>query len=225
MSDIFAELANTVKKEVYTSTFDFASCEMKEEDIEFVKKGEQLLRFEFMNISSSLFEVCSTLNKISKKFKKNGDFMRWYENNGLTKDKVSELNKRFLLFQEFPDHKDFIANLSIQATKYLTHKDVTGDAREIIINEGVSKAETIKELLSPVKEQIAIEYKPKKLGVYKSFDKIKKKIKKINNPSELSNVKLTIRDLEKQLKEMKNDIAIKEKEFENKNNLKIAGLN
>lgn len=220
--DVFKELEVAVKKEIYSSNFDFAQCEIEKEDIEFIKNGEQMLRFEFMNISNSLFEICTLLNEISKKFKSNGDYMAWYKSNGLTKDKVSELNKRFILFQEFPEYKDFIANLSIRAVKALTHKDVTGDAREIIIDEGISDVEEIKGLLAPIKEQIAIEYEGYKAPpIYKNFYKMKKDIKKISCPGELGNMKLTIRDLEKQLKEMKNDIAIKEKEFENKDNLKL----
>jgi len=222
--DVFEELQLAVKKEIYVSEFDFGSCEIEKADIEFIKNSEQKLRKRFMGISESLYDICITLNQISLKFKKSGDFMKWYEANGLTKDNISEFNKRFILFQEFRDKKDFIASLSNQSVKFLTHKDVTADAREKIIEGGIKKAETIKELLTPIKDQIVIEFKEKTKSYvnYKKLEKMKTRITKVEDGNELNSLKADLEALEIHLKEMKKAVKDKEKEWENKNNLKLV---
>ncbi|MGB6128261.1 MAG: hypothetical protein WBG30_05875 [Psychrilyobacter sp.] len=220
--DVFGELQKAVKKEIYVSNFDFGSREIEKEDIEFIKSSEQKLRRRFMGISESLYDICITLNQVSLKFKKSGDFMDWYEANGLTKDNISEFNKRFILFQEFGDKKDFIASLSTQSVKFLTHKDVTADAREKIIHGGIKKAETIKELLAPVKDQIAIEFKkPVQYVNYKKLDNLRKIIEKVEDGGTLDEYKAEAMAIEEHLKIIKASIKNKEKEFENKNNLKM----
>lgn len=221
--DVFGELQKAVKKEIYVSEFDFGSCEIEKEDIKFIKNNEQKLRKRFMGISDSLYDICIILNQISLKFKRSGDFMKWYEANGLKKDNISELNKRFILFQEFKDKKDFIASLSNQSVKFLTHKDVTADAREKIIEGGIKKAETIKELLNPVKDQIAIEFKEKTKSYvnYKKLEKMKTRITKVEDGNELNFLKADLDALEIYLKDMKQAVKDKEKEWENKNNLKM----
>ncbi|MGB6127545.1 MAG: hypothetical protein WBG30_02245, partial [Psychrilyobacter sp.] len=216
------ELQKAVKKEIYVSNFDFGSREIEKEDIEFIKSSEQKLRKRFMGISESLYDICIILNQVSLKFKKSGDFMDWYEANGLTKDNISEFNKRFILFQEFGDKKDFIASLSTQSVKFLTHKDVTADAREKIIHGGIKKAETIKELLAPVKDQIAIEFKkPVQYVNYKKLDNLRKIIEKVEDGGTLEEYKTEAMAIEEHLKMIKTSIKNKEKEFENKNNLKM----
>jgi len=222
--DVFGELQEAVKKEIYVSNFDFGSREIEKEDIEFIKNSEQKLRKRFMGISESLYDICITLNQVSLKFKKSGDFMDWYEANGLTKDNISEFNKRFILFQEFGDKKDFIASLSTQSVKFLTHKDVTSDAREKIIDGGIKKAETIKELLAPVKDQIAIEFKKKTKSYvnYKKLEKMKVRITKVEDGNELNSLKADLDALAIHLKDMKQAVKDKEKEWEHKNNLKLV---
>ncbi|MGB6128466.1 MAG: hypothetical protein WBG30_06925, partial [Psychrilyobacter sp.] len=147
-----------------------------------------------------------------------------YEANGLTKDNISEFIKRFILFQEFGDKKDFIASLSTQSVKFLTHKDVTADAREKIIHGGIKKAETIKELLAPVRDQIAIEFKKKTTSYvnYKKLEKMKTRITKVEDGNELNSLKADVDALEIYLKDMKQAVRDKEKEWENKNNLKLV---
>ncbi len=222
--DVFGELQEAVKKEIYVSEFDFASREIEKEDIEFIKNSEQKLRKSFMAVSDSLYDICIMLNQISLKFKKSGDFMDWYEANGLTKDNISEFNKRFILFQEFSDKKDFIASLSTQSVKFLTHKDVTADAREKIIDGGIKKAETIKDLLAPVRDQIAIEFKKKTVSYvnYKKLEKMKTRITKVEDGNELNFLKADLDALAIYLKDMKQAVKDKEKEWENKNNLKLV---
>ena len=221
--DVFEELQEAIKKEIYVSEFDFGSCEIEKLDIEFIKNSEQILRKKFMGISKSLHYICITLNQISLKFKKSGDFMKWYEANGLTKDNISEFNKRFILFQEFEDKKDFIASLSNQSVKFLTHKDVTADAREKIIDGGIKKAETIKELLTPIKDQIVIEFKKQVQYVnYKKLDRLKKCIEEVKDEGTLEEYKAEVLAIEEHLKMIKVSIKNKEKEWENKNNLKLV---
>ncbi|UUV17345.1 hypothetical protein NRK67_00465 [Fusobacteria bacterium ZRK30] len=224
--DVFGELQKAVKKEQYTSSFNFESREIRHLDKIFVQESEKKLYRIFKNVSSELYEICFLLNKISLVFKKSNDFTDWYESNGLTKDKISEYRKRYVLFQEFPDKKDFISSLSVQAVKFLTHKDVTADAREKIINGGIKKAETIKELLAPVKDQRAIEFKEKskKTRTYVDFvklDKIKDQIIKTEDKKELDILKAEFEGLEKYVNSMKKAIKNKEKEWEHKNNLKL----
>ncbi|MEI6857488.1 hypothetical protein [Psychrilyobacter sp.] len=220
--DVFGELQEAVKKEIYVSEFDFASREIEKEDIEFIKNSEQKLRESFMAVSDSLYDICRMLNQVSLKFKKSGDFTQWYEANGLTKDNISEFNKRFILFQEFSDKKDFIASLSTQSVKFLTHKDVTADAREKIIDGGIKKAETIKELLAPIKDQIAIEFKkPVQYVNYKKLEKMRVEITKVEDGGTLEEYKAEAMAIEEHLKMIKTSIKSKEKEFENKNNLKM----
>ena len=105
--DIFGELQEVIKKDIYVSNFDFGSYEIEEKDIEFIKSSEQKLRKSFMTISNSLYDICTMLNQVSLKFKNSGDFMRWYQANGLNKDNISEFNKRFILFSEFKEKKDY----------------------------------------------------------------------------------------------------------------------
>ncbi|MCS5421890.1 MULTISPECIES: hypothetical protein [Psychrilyobacter] len=219
--DVFGELQEAVKKEIYVSEFDFGSREIEKEDIEFIKNSEQKLRKRFMGISESLYDICIILNQVSLKFKKSGDFMDWYEANGLTKDNISEFNKRFILFQEFSDKKDFISSLSTQSVKFLTHKDVTADAREKIIDGGIKKAETIKELLAPVRDRIAIEFKERTKSYvnYKKLEKMKTRITKVEDGNELNSLKADIDALAICLKDMKQAVKKKEKEWEHKNNL------
>ena len=223
---VFGDLQAAVKKEIYVSNFDFGSREIEKKDIEFIKNSEQKLRKSFMAVSDSLYDICVMLNQVSFKFKKSGDFTQWYEANGLTKDNISEFNKRFILFQEFKEKKDFIASLSNQSVKFLTHKDVTADAREKIIDGGIKKAETIKELLAPVRDQIAIEFKSnkKKPRTYVDFvklDKVKDQIIKAQDKKELDILKAEFKGLEKYVDSMKKAIRNKEKEWEHKNNLTI----
>ncbi len=220
--NILEELQEVVTKNSYTSNFDFESCEIEKEDIEFIKNHEQKLRKRFMGISESLYDICIMLNQVSKKFKKSRDFMAWYQANGLTKDNISEFNKRFILFQEFKDKKDFIASLSNQSVKFLTHKNVNIETREKIISEGIKKAEDIKSILNSSTQGV-IEYKEKNKSFVnlKRFKKITKKIYKVKDGKELNIYKSDIELLEKEIKQMKQAVKDKEKEWENKDNFKL----
>lgn len=221
--DIFGELQEVIKKDIYVSNFDFGSYEIEEKDIEFIKSSEQKLRKNFMAISNSLYDICTMLNQVSLKFKNSGDFMKWYQANGLNKDNISEFNKRFILFNEFKEKKDLISSLSNQSVKLLTHKDVTYTTREKIIKENITKAETIKQLLRSKKDQGIIEFndKPKTHVNLKKFEKMKTNLTKVKSSEELKDIKSEIGAIEKYLKEINQIVKNKEDELDKKNNLTL----
>ncbi len=216
--NILEELQEVVTKNSYTSNFDFESCEIEKEDIDYIKEREQKLKKKFSIIGDSIYDICIMLNEVSQKFKSSGDYMAWYEANGLTKDNVSAFNKRFMLFQEFEDKKTFISSLSNQAVKFLTHKSVSAEIREKVINSGIVKANEIKQLIAPIENQKILEYKKPK---YKKLDKLNRNIEKVRDHKALAGYKNEALVLEEHLRKIKTSIKNKEKELENEGNLKI----
>lgn len=221
-------LKNKMVESEYSSDFNFASCEMSEEDITFIREKEKSLSRNFKKLSENTKQICEDLYEVSLKFKASKNFMEWYEANGMNKDMVSRILKRHSLYVEFPDYVSRISSLSESAVKLLTHKDVTFDDREAIITGNIVMAEDIKTLLLPCVEKNKKEFKkPKKeipfnnkfsFRVYKDF---KKKIKISENLSDLTNVKTEISDLKKALAELEAEITVREKAEENKNNLTL----
>ena len=224
-------LKNKLEENDYTSNFNFAKCEMSNEDIAFIREKEKNLARNFKKLSENTKQICEDLYEVSLKFKENGNFMAWYQANGMNKDIVSRILKRHSLYVEFPEYTSRISALSEIAVKMLTHKDVTYDDREAIItSKDIYLAEDIKTLLLPCVEKNKKEFEKEKkkkeipfnnkfsFRVYKDF---KKKIKVSENLSDLTNVKSEISDLKKALAELEAEITAKEKAEENKNNLKI----
>ena len=224
-------LKNKIGENEYTSNFDFASCEMSNEDISFIREKEKNLFKSFKKLSENTKQICEDLYEVSLKFKADNSFMAWYQANGMNKDMVSRILKRHSLYVEFPEHTSRISSLSESVVKMLTHKDVTYDDREVIItSKEILLAEDIKTLLLPCmeknKKEFAREKQKKEIPfnnkfsfrVYKDF---KKKIKISENLSDLTNVKSEISDLKKALAELEAEITAREKAEENKNNLKI----
>ena len=221
-------LKNKMVESEYSSDFNFASCEMSEEDITFIREKEKSLSRNFKKLSENTKQICEDLYEVSLKFKASKNFMEWYEANGMNKDMVSRILKRHSLYVEFPDYVSRISSLSESAVKLLTHKDVTFDDREAIITGNIVMAEDIKTMLLPCVEKNKKEFKkPKKeipfnnkfsFRVYKDF---KKKIKISENLSDLTNVKTEISDLKKALTELEAEITAREKAEENKNNLTL----
>lgn len=224
-------LKNKLEENEYNSNFDFASCEMSSEDIAFIKNKERRLFRTYKKLSENMKQICDDLYEVSLKFKESGNFMAWYQANGMNKDAVSRILKRHSLYIEFPEHISRISTLNETDVKMLTHKDVTYDDREAIITaKEVLTSEDIKVLLLPCieknKKEFAGEKKKKEIPfnnkfsfrVYKDF---KKKIKISENLSDLTNVKSEISDLKKALAELEAEITAREKTEENKNNLKL----
>ena len=79
-------------------------------------------------------------------------------------------------------------------------------------------------MLTPVRDQIAIEFKEKTKSYvnYKKLEKMKTRITKVEDGNELNFLKADLGALEIYLKDMKQAIKDKEKEWENKNNLKLV---
>lgn len=220
------KLKNTMQEVEWHSTFDFESYEINAEDKAFIEKKEELISNSFKKYSSSKYDICMALVDVKMKLQKaEGSFMAWYTHLGFTKDKVSELLKTYELYIQAPHMKDYISSLSGVAVRLLTHKDVDPQLAVDIMEKGVKNMEDIRELielaLSP-EEPKTIEYKgsisKKSLGAIKS---IEKQIKKSSSPAELSSAKKEIETMKRLLADMEKDISAKEKEYENKNNLKL----
>ncbi|MEG0236569.1 MAG: hypothetical protein RR648_10545, partial [Cetobacterium sp.] len=112
-------------QEDYQSSFEFDKYEIEEDIKKEVIENEAIIFRNFRNMSDSLYKVCKALYENSLKLKKSeGSFMAWYENIGLSKDKVSELLKRYDLYMKFPKSFQYVTSLSTQAVKLLTGKDL-----------------------------------------------------------------------------------------------------
>lgn len=224
---MFDKLKNTMQEVEWHSTFDFESYEINAEDKAFIEKKEELISNSFKKYSSSKYEICMALVEVKMKLQKakEGSFMAWYTHLGFTKDKVSELLKTYELYIQAPHMKDYISSLSGVAVRLLTHKDVSPLLALDIMEKGIKNMEDIKELielaLSP-EEPKKVEYKgsisKKSLGAIRS---IEKQIKKSSSPTELNSAKKEIEAMKRLLADMEKDILIREKEYENKNNLKL----
>lgn len=220
-------LKNKIVENEYTSNFDFASCEMSQEDILFIRDKEKSLSRNFKKLSESTKQICEDLYNVSLKFKANQNFMAWYEANGMNKDMVSRILKRHSLYIEFPGLENKISALSEVAVKMLTHKDVTYDNREAILTGDITTAEEMKLILLPEMEKNKKEFERKKeipfnnKYSFKTYSNFKKRIKKAADMKDLSSIKNEIIDLKKSLAELEKEIVDKEKMEENKNNLKI----
>lgn len=225
--DIFGDMTAALKKNTYQSTFDFESYEINEHDKNFIIKREEIIAENFKTYSKSTFEICRALYEISITMKAEGSFMAWYRHNGLTKDKVSELLKRYELYIMVPGMEDYISRLSGLAVKLLTNKNVDEDTLMSALELQISNCDEIKQLI----------YKPSEIGEneskkvkavpfnnkfsFKVYADFEKRIKKAENIKDLSAVKTEINDLKKSLAELEKTILEKEKQEENKNNLTI----
>lgn len=214
-------------KEEYKSSFDFTKYEIDEVTKNEIIENEIIIFRNFRNMSESLFLVCKALYENSLKLKAEGSFMEWYQNIGLSKDKVSELLKRYELYINFPDKKDYVTALSTQAVKILTAKALDMNIVYDIADLQLRKVEDIKEFIEDKTEKVetvtALTKKQeitKKCVNYKRFESLKKNISKMSS-KELSQTEKEIASLEKYLKEIKATLAEKAKMLENENNLKL----
>lgn len=214
-------------KEEYKSSFDFTKYEIDEVTKNEIIENEIIIFRNFRNMSESLFLVCKALYENSLKLKAEGSFMEWYQNIGLSKDKVSELLKRYELYINFPDKKDYVTALSTQAVKILTAKALDMNIVYDIADLQLRKVEDIKEFIEDKTEKVETvtvltkkQEITKKCVNYKRFESLKKNISKMSS-KELSQTEKEIASLEKYLKEIKATLAEKAKMLENENNLKL----
>ena len=219
--DIFGDMTAALKKNTYQSTFDFESYEINEHDKNFIIKREEIIAENFKTYSKSLFEVCKALYEISITMKAEGSFMAWYTHNGLTKDKVSELLKRYELYIMVPGMEDYVTRLPIISVKALTNKNMPEEQLMYALENQISNSEEIKLLMFKNIEdnKKVIPFNNKfSFKVYTDFEK---RIKKAESIKDLATVKTEISDLKKSLAELEKTILEKEKQEENKNNLTI----
>lgn len=222
--DPFADMGELLNQNTYQSTFDFGTFEIDEEDKKYIIQREEILFNNFKTFSKSLYEICKALYEIKLKMK--GDdtasFVAWYKHNKLSKDKVSELLKRYELFIQVPDKIEYISSLSIPAVKALTKKEVDLSVIDDILRLEIKNIDDINQKIleaSPVEETEDKKEKIKNAFSLKTIKFFKKKIKKSASLGELVEAKKDIQALKKQLQELEKEIEIKEKEKENENNL------
>ena len=221
-------------QEDYQSSFEFEKYEIEEDIKKEVIENEAIIFRNFRNMSESMYKICKALYENSLKLKADGSFMAWYENIGLSKDKVSELLKRYDLYMNFPDKAQYITSLSTQAVKLLTGKEldlnIVYDAvdLEIIKVEDIrcflearttSKEEVI-DLEDEYKIEPLIQKETKKCVNYKNFEKLRKNISNMDL-KQISQVEKEIDLFEKYIKELKKSLADRSLDFDNKNNIKL----
>lgn len=221
--DIFGDMSAALKKNTYQSTFDFASYEINDHDKNFIIKREEIIAENFKTYSKSMFSICKALYEISITMKAEGSFMAWYKHNGLTKDKVSELLKRYELYIMAPGMEEYISSLSALAVKLLTNKNVDEDTLMSVLELKVSNCDEIKQLVYKDSEDTE---KIKKIPFnnkfsFKVYTDFEKRIKKAKDLKELTQCRTEISDLKKSLAELEKTILEREKQEENKNNLKL----
>lgn len=187
-------------------------------------------------MSESIYKICKALYENSLKLKAEGSLMAWYENIGLSKDKVSELLKRYDLYMNFPDKSQYITSLSIQAVKLLTGKELdlnivydavdleiikVEDIRCFIESKTTPKDEVI-DLENEYKIESFIQKETKKCVNYKNFEKLRKNISNMDL-KQISQVEKEIDLFEKYIKELKKSLTNRSLDFDNKNNIKLIG--
>lgn len=225
---IFADIKNLVQKKTYKSKFDFEKYGISEKDKKFIIEREEIILDNAKKHAQSLYEICKAIYEIRLTLKgdESQSFREWYMQNGLTKDKVSELTKRYELYIQAPDKIDFITDLSIPAVKELTRKNIDIDVQIGAIEKGLNNVEEIKEFVAS-KMPVEKENKPKKQKHAKYIQKLiffyEDNIKENKSPQELASYKRELQDLEKYIKSLREKINSLEDEKAKENNLKLYG--
>lgn len=221
--DPFADMGELLTQNTYQSTFDFGTFEIGEEDKKYIIQREEVIFDNFKTFSKSLYEICKALYEIKLKMK--GDdtasFVAWYKHNKLSKDKVSELLKRYELFIQVPDKIEYISSLSIPAVKALTKKEVNLSVVDDILRLEIKNVDDINQKILEASETEDKKEKIKNAFSLKTIKFFKKKIKKSASLSDLIEAKKDIQVLKKHLQELEKEIELKEKERENENNLTL----
>ncbi|MEG0516889.1 MAG: hypothetical protein RR523_14710 [Cetobacterium sp.] len=222
-------------QEDYQSSFEFDKYEIEEDIKKEVIENEAIIFRNFRNMSDSLYKVCKALYENSLKLKKSeGSFMAWYENIGLSKDKVSELLKRYDLYMKFPKSFQYVTSLSTQAVKLLTGKDldlnIVYDAVELEIIR-VDDIRCFIEARTPQKDEIIdldgnykieplIQKETKKCINYKSFEKLKKNINNMD-AKQIIQTEKELELMEAYIKDLRKNLADRGKCFDNEEALQI----
>lgn len=225
---IFADIKNLVQEKTYKSKFNFEKYGISEKDKKFIIEREEIILDNAKKHAQSLYEICKAIYEIRLTLKgdESQSFREWYMQNGLTKDKVSELTKRYELYIQAPDKIDFITDLSIPAVKELTRKNIDIDVQIGAIEKGLNNVEEIKEFVAS-KMPVEKENKPKKQKHAKYIQKLiffyEDNIKENKSSQELASYKRELQDLEKYIKSLREKINSLEDEKAKENNLKLYG--
>ena len=223
---IFADIKNLVQEKAYKSKFNFEKYGISEKDKKFIIEREEIILDNAKKHAQSLYEICKAIYEIRLTLKgdESQSFREWYIQNGLTKDKVSELTKRYELYIQAPDKIEFITDLSIPAVKELTRKNIDIDTQIDAIEKGLNNVEEIKEFVAS-KMPVGKENKPKKQKHTKYIQKLiffyEDNIKENKNPKELASYKRELQDLEKYIKSLKEKINSLEDEKAKRKQFKI----
>lgn len=225
---IFADIKNLVQEKTYKSKFDFEKYGISEKDKKFIIEREEIILDNAKKHAQSLYEICKAIYEIRLTLKgdESQSFREWYTQNGLTKDKVSELTKRYELYIQAPDKIKFITDLSIPAVKELTRKNIDIDVQIDALEKGLNNVEEIKEFVAS-KMPAEKENKPKKQKHTKYIEKLiffyDDNIKENKSPQELASYKRELQDLEKYIQILRKKINSLEDEKAKENNLKLYG--
>ncbi|WP_303189304.1 hypothetical protein [Fusobacterium ulcerans] len=226
--DVFGELGELINQQTYQSTFNFESFEINEEDKKFIIEREEILYHTFKNYSKAEYDICKAIYEIKMKMKgdESSSFVAWYKHNQLTKDKVSEMLKRYELFIQAPDKIEYISSLSIPAVKALTKKDIALTTLDSILSLELRDMESINQKIYEDTVSESEKEDNKKIAIKSSYvsqiaKAFKKKINKSSSLTELAERKKEIIELENVLKEMKKEIEQQETERENEKNLNL----
>lgn len=224
--EVFADIKSLVVEKTYSSKFNFEKYNISDKDKKYIIEREEIILENAQKHAKSLYEICKAIYeiKIALKGDESQSFREWYTQNGLNKDKVSELTKRYELYIQAPDRIEFITNLSIPAVKELTKKNIDIDIQIDAIEQGLSGVEDIKEFVS---NKVSVPMTKKKKDT-KHIDKIisfyESNIKKDKIPQELTKYKKEIQSLKKYLEGLENKIELWEEEKSKENNLKFKEI-
>lgn len=209
-------------------SFDFNKYAIKTRVQNYITDREKILFKNFKGYSDRLYNICKALSEIKFILKKETSsevtFVEWYKFRGFNKDKVSELTKRYELYQLAPDLKEYISGLSIPAVKMLTKKNVDVELREEILLLQPRTTEEVAKLLNKEETSETKKHELVNPEIKRTYNFFKKKVSKAASPGDLVATKKDLIQMKKMLVELEKDILAKEKEYENKNNLKLVNL-
>lgn len=210
----------------YESTFDFGSYEIEESVKKIVVEKEAIMSNAFKSLSKSQYEICKALYEVSLHLKAEGSFMAWYTHIGLSKDKVSELLKRYEVFIQLPGKELYVSTLSNQAIKLLTRKDFEIDYLLEVGDLQLKKVEDIRAFINSKitkEEKISEESNLDKLIEFNfnEFKTYENKIKVTKNIAEVKNYKKEISKLKAKLLELEELCNEKIELSTNEHNLKL----
>lgn len=219
-------------KNSYQSTFNFGSYEINDDIKERVIEKEAIITSSFEKYSKSQYEICKALYEVALELKAEGSFMAWYSHIGLTKDKVSELLKRYEIFIQLPGKEVYVSSLSTQAIKLLTRKDFDIDYLLEIGDLELKKVEDIRNFLAnkefseddDIPEEISkeIEHKPVSKIDFNELIDYENTIKTTKDISQVKSYKKQIHKLKAKLLELEKLCDEKIESSANDSNLKLC---